>query len=70
MEEYKKVYVKENYMSNILEDIKKNGETFIKDNATALIGAVVGYLVSNDEKAKSAILGAVAGKVLVDKKEK
>lgn len=38
----------------------------IKNNKGALIGALIGYALSDNEQAKSALLGAVAGAVLTD----
>lgn len=57
-------------LDGALEKFKEQAPELIKDNKGALIGAALGYfLFSGDEKAQSALLAAVAGSLLIDKKK-
>lgn len=53
-------------LDNIVEKFKDEAPQLVKDNKGALIGAVIGYLLTDNEKAQSAILGLLAGSILVD----
>ena len=55
-------------MNEKLEELKEKVPELVKENKGALIGAVVGYLLTDSKQAQSAILGALAGSVFVDKK--
>lgn len=57
-------------MEKQLKDLLKQAPELMKDNKGALLGAVIGYLLTDNEKAKSAILGAIAGSIIGDKNEK
>ena len=61
-------------MSGILDSdavtkLKEDLPEVVKTNNGALVGALVGYFISDNEKAKSVLLGAIAG-ALVDKSDK
>ena len=61
-------------MSGILDSdavtkLKEDLPEVVKTNKGALVGALVGYFISDNEKAKSVLLGAIAG-ALVDKCDK
>lgn len=56
-------------LQEIVEQFKDKAPDMVKDNKGALMGAVIGYLLTNNEQAKSAILGAVAGAVIADKEK-
>lgn len=51
----------------VVEQFKDQAPTLVKNNKGALIGAVIGYLLTDNKQAQSTILGLVAGSVLVDK---
>ena len=53
----------------ITDAVKDKVPELIKDNKGALIGAIIGLFISDNEKAKSAVLTAIAGSVIVDKKK-
>ena len=55
-------------LDEIVEKFKDQAPELVKDNKGALIGAVLGYLLTDSKQAQSAILGAVAGSLIVDKK--
>lgn len=57
-------------IKDITDKIGTDLPSLVKDNKGAAIGAVIGYLFSDNAKAQSAILGAIAGALLVDKKDK
>lgn len=54
----------------VVESLKEKTPELVKDNTGALVGALIGYFLSDNEKAKSAILGAVAGTLIQDKTKK
>lgn len=54
-------------LQNITDNLKEDAPKIVKQNKGALLGAIVGYLLTDNEKAKSLLLGAVAGSLLVDK---
>lgn len=54
-------------MDNAVEKLKESVPQIVKDNKGALIGAIIGVFLTDNKKAQSAILGAVAG-TLLDKK--
>lgn len=56
-------------IKDLIKEYGDSAPELVKNNKGALVGAIIGYLLSDNEKAKSAILGAVAGKVLGDKDE-
>jgi len=56
-------------LKELLENLKEQAPETVKNNKGALIGAVVGYLLTDSKQAQSTILGAVAGSLFVDKKE-
>ena len=55
-------------LNEVVEQFKDKAPELVKDNKGALIGAVIGYLLTDNKQAQSAILGAVAGSLIVDKK--
>ena len=59
-----------NQLEKVVNQFKDKAPQIVKDNKGALIGALIGYLLTDSEEAKSAILGAVAGAIIVDSKEK
>lgn len=56
-------------LDEIVEKFKDQAPELVKDNKGALIGAVLGYLLTDSKQAQSTILGAIAGAVIVDKKK-
>jgi hypothetical protein len=54
-------------LDRIKENLDEKAPQLVKDNKGALVGALVGYFLSDNEKAKSLLLGAVAGALLIDK---
>ena len=55
-------------VEDIVERFKDQAPELVKENKGAIAGAVIGYFLFGDnEQVKNAILGAVAGAVLVDK---
>lgn len=58
-----------NQLEEIVNKFKDDAPELVKNNKGALIGAVVGFLLTDNKQAQSAILGALAGSVLVDKKD-
>lgn len=56
-------------LEDVVAKFKDEAPELVKTNKGALIGAVIGYLLSDNEKAKSAILGAIAGSLVGDKKD-
>ena len=55
-------------VENATDKLAENTPEIIKDNKGALIGAVIGLLLTNSEKGRSALLGAIAGSLIGDKK--
>jgi hypothetical protein len=51
---------------DFVEKFKDQAPEMVKNNKGALIGAVIGYFLTDNKQAQSAILGAVAGSMLVD----
>lgn len=58
-----------NQIEKIVEQFKDKAPEMVKDNKGALIGAVIGFLLTDNKQAQSALLGAIAGAVVVDKKK-
>lgn len=56
-------------IKDVIETVKTKTPELVKDNKGALIGAVVGLLLTNNKEAQSSLIGAIAGSLLVDKKE-
>ena len=56
-------------LSEAVDQFKDKVPELVKDNKGALIGAVVGFLLTDSKQAQSTILGALAGSVIVDKKK-
>lgn len=56
-------------LDEIVEKFKDQAPELVKDNKGALIGAVIGYLLTDNKQAQGAMLGALAGSVIVDKKK-
>lgn len=58
-------------MDDIIQKLKDQAPELVKNNKYAVIGAVLGYLLSDtvSSKTKTAVLGAVAGAVLEGKKD-
>lgn len=56
-------------LSEVVDQFKDKVPELVKDNKGALIGAVVGFLLTDSKQAQSTILGALAGSVIVDKKK-
>lgn len=56
-------------IERITDAVKEKVPEIIKENKGALIGAIIGLFISDNEKAKSAVLTAIAGSVIVDKKK-
>lgn len=54
-------------VEDLVDKFKDKAPEMVKENKGALIGAVIGYFLSDNTKAQSAILGALAGAVFVDK---
>ncbi len=58
-----------NQIEKIVEQFKDKAPEMVKDNKGALIGAVIGFLLTDNKQAQSALLGAIAGAVVVDNKK-
>ena len=56
-------------LDQMVEGFKDKAPEIVKENKGALIGAVIGYLLTDSKQAQSALLGAIAGAVVVDNKE-
>lgn len=56
-------------LQKFTEPLKEKLPEMVKDNQGAFVGAVIGYLLSDNEKAKSSIMGAIAGALVLDKKK-
>lgn len=56
----------DNQLDKVVNQFKDQAPTLVKTNKGALIGAVLGFLLTDNEQFKSTILGALAGAVLVD----
>lgn len=58
-------------MDELVKKLKDQAPELVKDNKFAVAGAVIGYLLSDsmNPKTKNAILGAVAGAIIGDKKD-
>ena len=56
-------------LQKITDNLDEKTPQLVKDNKGAMIGALVGLFLTNNEKAKSALLGAVAGALLIDQKK-
>lgn len=52
-----------NQIEKIVEQFKDKAPEMVKDNKGALIGAVIGFLLTDNKQAQSALLGAIAGAV-------
>lgn len=57
-------------MDDLIKKFSDKAPEIVKENKGALIGALVGYVISNDEKAKSVLMGTVAGSLLGDRNGK
>lgn len=58
-----------NLIEKVQEGFEEKAPQIVQENKGALLGALIGYFVSNNEKAKSTLLGLVAGAVTIDKKK-
>lgn len=58
-----------NQLDSLVEKFKEEAPRVVKENKGALIGAVIGYLLTDSKQAQSTLLGAIAGAVVVDKKK-
>lgn len=56
-------------LQKITDSLDEKTPQLVKDNKGAMIGALVGLFLTNNEKAKSTLLGAVAGALLIDQKK-
>lgn len=56
-------------LQEITDNLQDKAPEIVKQNKGALLGAVIGYFISDNEKAKSVLLTAVAGALLVDRKD-
>jgi hypothetical protein len=59
-----------NKVQELVNSVKDKAPEMVKDNKGALIGAVIGYFLSDSKQAQSSILGAIAGALVVDSKKK
>jgi len=57
-------------IDEVVDQFKDQAPALVKTNKGALMGAVIGYLLTDNKQAQSTILGLLAGSVLVDGKEK
>ncbi len=55
-----------NKLDEIVNQFKDDAPELVKSNKGALIGAVLGYLLTDNKQAQSTIVGLLAGSVLVD----
>lgn len=58
-----------NGLDKVTEALEEKTPQIVKDNKGAMAGALVGLLITNSEKAKSILLGVVAGALLIDQKK-
>ena len=58
-----------NLIEKVQDGFEEKAPEIVKQNKGALLGALVGYFISDNEKAKSVLLGLVAGAVTLDKKK-
>lgn len=56
-------------LQKIVNDVKDQMPKAVEENKGALLGAVVGWLLTDNKQAQSSIIGAIAGSLLVDKKK-
>lgn len=56
-------------VQKVIDNLKDKTPEMVKENKGALIGALVGFLLTDNKAAQSSILGALAGSLIVDKKE-
>lgn len=52
-----------------LERLEEKTPEIVKDNKFALVGALVGFLLTDNKQAQSTLLGAIAGSLIGDKKK-
>lgn len=57
-------------LQTITDNVKEKVPELIKNNKGALIGAIVGFFLTDSKQAQSTILGAIAGAVVVDNAKK
>ena len=57
-------------LQKITDGLQESAPEIVKDNKGALAGALVGYFLSDNKKAQSLLLGAIAGALLIDNKTK
>lgn len=57
-------------LEEVTDNLKDKAPAIVKENKGALIGALIGYFLTNSHQAQSTLLGAVAGAIIVDKKAK
>ena len=56
-------------LQEITDNLSDKAPEIVKENKGALAGALIGYFLSDNSKAQSVLLGAIAGALLVDKKK-
>ena len=59
-----------NQLQKLTDGLQEDAPKIVKENKGALAGALIGYFLSDNKKAQSLLLGAVAGALLVDQKKK
>lgn len=57
-------------LQKVGDNLKENIPKVIKENKGALIGAVAGYFLTDNEQAKTMMLAAITGALIVDNKAK
>lgn len=53
-------------LDDMVEEFKTQAPSVVKNNKGALVGALVGYLLTDSKEAQSTVMGLLAGSVLVD----
>ena len=56
-------------LEDFLEQLKDKAPHIVKKNKGALVGAALGYLLTDSKQAQSVLLGLIAGAIVVDNKQ-
>ena len=56
-------------VEDFVEQFKDKAPQIVKKNKGALVGAALGYLLTDSKQAQSVLLGLIAGAIVVDNKQ-
>lgn len=59
-----------NKVSEKVKEVADGAKELANENKGAILGGIAMYLLSSNEQLKSAVLGAIGGKLLVDDNKK